>query len=338
MKDLTELTSMLPTGILDNLSRVVGESPVTTARALKTVVPATGYVISDYGSSETGARSLLDGLSNNRYQTVDAEGLGRSLTDPEGARRLMDSGSGFLQGILGNRGSGIVDALSSHSGVGSGAVSKLMALAAPLALGMISRHARENNLDAAGLSSFLGQQKSRLGQLLPGGIGNLLGAAPSPSRGLVTQGHAPTRPGTRWGWAIAAAVALIVAIGLLGRGNRRERVQGRTPTPVTVRTRAGDPALKDRLNAYFSSADPSRHFTIRDDDADVKELSDAMAAHPDASLVINAISSKPGGEAALRRANDVKDQLVKSGVPAPRIQTGTRVESGSDRLEATLTR
>jgi len=58
---------------------------------------------------------------------------------------------------------------------------KLMAMAAPIVMGVIGKHIKNKALDAVGLGNFLGSQKASLGSAMPSqltsqlGFGNLLG-------------------------------------------------------------------------------------------------------------------------------------------------------------------
>jgi hypothetical protein len=269
---------------------------------------------------------------------MDVEGLGRSLSDPEATQRLMSSSGGFLQNIVGGRMGGIVDALSTHTGMGGAGIMKLLSLAAPLVLGAISRRAREGNLDASSLSGFLSQQKSQLGQLLPAGVGNVLGF--SPSRSVVprqaVEPRVPQRPSMRLGWAIVALAALFAIITFMGRGNRRASVQGRTPTTVAARKATGEVPLKDNLNTWFAGAEPSGRFVLKDPDKSAADLSAALLAHPNAQISIESVGSSD--ETAMKRATMLKDKLVSQGVTPDRIDIRARVESGADRVEAVITK
>jgi hypothetical protein len=338
MENLTDMVSPFGGGMLENLSRFLGESPDATQRALKSVLPTAGYAVADYGSTQSGAQNLIDGFANQRLPAMDVEGVSRSLSDPDATQRLMSSSGGFLQNIVGGRMGGIVDALSTQTGMGGAGIMKLLSLAAPLVLGSISRRVREGNLDAGSLSGFLSQQKTQLGQLLPGGVGNVLGASASRSvvpRSPVEQ-RVPQRSSMRLGWAIVALAALFAVITFMGRGNRRASVQGRTPTTVGARKATGELPLKDNLNTWFSGAEPSGRFVLKDPDRSAADLSAALLAHPNAQISIESAASSD--ETAMKRATSLKDKLVSQGVPADRIDIRSRVESGADHMEAVITR
>ena len=102
------------------------------------------YAIADHGSSETGARNLIDGLRSGAAPSLDVDDAGTVLADPRASHDLMTSSQGFLERTMGGKLSGFVDGLASSSGVGRGIASKILAVVAPLALGAIAKRVRND--------------------------------------------------------------------------------------------------------------------------------------------------------------------------------------------------
>jgi outer membrane protein OmpA-like peptidoglycan-associated protein len=169
---------LLHGGLIESISRFVGGNPETTKKTLDAALPTTMYAIADHGSSEAGARGLLESLKSGQAPQLDVDGLGKTIADPEASDHLMATSGGFLEKLMGGKLGGLVSGLSSFGGGTSGMTSKLLALAAPLALGVIGRHAKEQGLDARGLSGFLGQQKGRIASMIPGPLRQLVGLSP----------------------------------------------------------------------------------------------------------------------------------------------------------------
>jgi outer membrane protein OmpA-like peptidoglycan-associated protein len=236
--DLSNLgQSFAQSGLLDSVSRFVGGSPDATKKTLNAAIPTTMYAIADHGSSELGARGLLDALNSGQAPQLDVNDLGRTLSNPQSTDKLLTESGGFLERTFGSKLTDIVGALSPFGGSDRSATTKLVALAAPLALGVVGRHARENSLDARGLAGFLSSQKSKVASLVPGPLRSLLGAgngqvaagaraeaparavseampsrAPEPARVAVVSrerpaAHAPRR--TPWLWALPILAGLI---------------------------------------------------------------------------------------------------------------------------------
>ena len=83
--------------------------------------------------------------------------------------------------VFGNNRGGIMGIMSKFLGLDGSMMGKLMAMAAPIVMGVIGKHIKNKALDAVGLGNFLGSQKSSLGAAMPSaltsqlGFGNLLG-------------------------------------------------------------------------------------------------------------------------------------------------------------------
>jgi outer membrane protein OmpA-like peptidoglycan-associated protein len=244
--------SLLSGGLLNTISRFVGGSPEATKKTFGAALPASMYAIADHGSTEVGARSLLDGLRSGQAPQMEVGDLERTLADPQASDRLMTSSGGFLERLLGNRAGGLFDALSSFGGLGSGACSKVMALAAPLAMGLIGRRAREGNLDAGGLSRFLRDQKPSLASQLPGPLRSVMGL-PAAERVVEPIGEErrrrevqPThitagRKRSWWPFVLAGLAALVGILWLAGRPRRAVAPTARGPEPVARQPREVTP-------------------------------------------------------------------------------------------------
>jgi outer membrane protein OmpA-like peptidoglycan-associated protein len=118
----------------------------------------------------------------------------------------------LLSNIFGGNHSGIVSMIARFAGIKESSVSSLMSLGLPVMLGMVGKHAQQNNLSSTGLAGFLSTQKDAVMRALPAGLSSML-----PMLGLGTVGSAfssasaakPARashadedsnmpPGTKW--------------------------------------------------------------------------------------------------------------------------------------------
>jgi outer membrane protein OmpA-like peptidoglycan-associated protein len=174
--DLSNLgQSFAQGGMLDTITRFVGGHPESTKKTLDAAMPTTMYALADHGSTEIGARGLLEGLRSGQAPQLDVADLGRTLGNPSASDRLLSDSGGFLDRTLGGKLGGMIGALSSFGGADRSVTGKLVALAAPIALGLIGKQVRENNLDAGGLAGFLGSQKSKVASLIPGPLRSMIG-------------------------------------------------------------------------------------------------------------------------------------------------------------------
>lgn len=146
---------------------------------------------------ETAAGSILGGLMKKSSSPSGANDIFKSVQDHDDGvldrlgdllgdgkeQDLMDSGNGVLEGVFGSDRSGMIGTIAKALGLDSGIIGKLLALAAPIVMGVVGRHVKSKALDAVGLGNLLGSQKSSLGGLLPSsltsslGFGDMLGDA-----------------------------------------------------------------------------------------------------------------------------------------------------------------
>jgi OOP family OmpA-OmpF porin len=327
-------------GMLDTISRFAGGEAETTRKTMHAAIPTTMLALAEHGSTEIGAGGLLAGLRSGEAPQLDVADL--PLSDPEASEKLLNTSSAFLDKTLGGKLQGIIGALSSHGGADRAVTSKLVALAAPLALGVIGRHAREHNLDAKGLAAFLAEQKPKVATMLPAPLRSLVGG--EQIREIAPQRAHVQRPLSPWVWALPLLAALFGIGWLLGRSVHAPHVQ----TPITQRlppqatvppvsgvaTRSMQP-VEDFL---ASGRTAPRRFSFEgltfapggtqlspEGEATARELAAALRAHPPATVRVEGYGDAELGRDANRelsqaRADSVKQALIADGVSADRIE------------------
>lgn len=149
------------------------------------------------GMFDTAAQSILGGLIKKASTPEGARDVFKAAQDQDdgildklgdilggGAQQqehFQKQGGGILDMVFGNNRGGIMGIIAKFLGLDGSIMGKLMSMAAPIVLGVIGKHIKAKALDAVGLGSFLGQQKSHLGSAMPSaltsqlGFGNLLG-------------------------------------------------------------------------------------------------------------------------------------------------------------------
>ncbi|MFK7770275.1 MAG: DUF937 domain-containing protein [Mariniblastus sp.] len=131
-------------------------------------------------STPDGARDVFDMAQKQDAGILDK--LGDILGDKEAAADLQKSGGGVLEGVFGKQQSGMMETIAKALGIEGNVMSTLLKVLAPVIIGVVGRYVKSKALDAAGLGSFLGEQKKSLdfmpSSLTEGlGFGNLLGNA-----------------------------------------------------------------------------------------------------------------------------------------------------------------
>jgi outer membrane protein OmpA-like peptidoglycan-associated protein len=180
MENISEVTARVLQGpLLERLSNQTHESQSAIKRGVEQAVPISiAGIAAHAGSSEQKAQDLLGALRSGTLPHVDAGGIAQATENPEAATHLVQSGSTFLRGILGNnKMDTAVDTVAGRSGVSRATASTLLGLAAPVVLHALGKHAGDRNLDARGLSQYLTEQGQRASSELPASTAGLFGEA-----------------------------------------------------------------------------------------------------------------------------------------------------------------
>ena len=206
------LMGMLGPQVIGPVASQLGESTETVQRGLQTgsaamlaglaaKVGQPGFMgqIFSLITNPANTSGALSGLTSN---------LG-SLASGVTSSPMGSLGSQFLSSIFGSNLSSVNDTIGRSTGLASSKVGSLLSMAAPLLLGVLGQHVRQNNLSAADLGNTLKAEAPSLQRFLPAGLGSLLGGVPS------TVAAAPAEvvaAGNRWLWPVIALVVLALAL------------------------------------------------------------------------------------------------------------------------------
>ncbi|HEV2710213.1 MAG TPA: OmpA family protein [Edaphobacter sp.] len=177
--------------------------------------------------------SLVSNPANSASSLSSAVSNLGSATPGGAGSTATDLGSRFLSTIFGSNTSAVSDAVGKTSGLDGSKASALLAMAAPLVLGFLGQHLRENNLSEGDLAGKLKAEIPSLQRFLPTGFGSLLGGA-SHVAAAVPAAIAPAAvaavgAGKRWLWPVIIIIAIILAC--LWYFNR-----AKAPAPEAVQT------------------------------------------------------------------------------------------------------
>jgi outer membrane protein OmpA-like peptidoglycan-associated protein len=178
MENIMDLSSVAFRGdTVERLSSRLHESRGATKRGIEGALPLSIAGLAEHASTEGNAASLLSTLKGGNYPHVEARDLSRVVADPAATDRVVQSGSGFLSRIFGNKVGALIDALAVQSGLSRSSATTMLGLATPLVLDTVGKEAKARNLDAAGLSHFLADQERRVSDRLPSNFARSVGGA-----------------------------------------------------------------------------------------------------------------------------------------------------------------
>ncbi|WP_303312272.1 OmpA family protein [Hymenobacter sp. BT730] len=244
-------------------STALGESESSVGTALRSVIPLALAAL--FGrAQQPGGTAEVYGMARQAHSTGILGNLGDLLggmtrgstmtADADGG--LLNRGAELLRSVLGSSYTPAIEQIGQQAGVKSSSIHSLLSMAVPVGLGLMGRHAAQNNLDEVGFGTYINSQRNSLsGALsrLPGGLGNMLAglglgaagaaasvgnaaagaarnvgstmsaAARNPSDTNRGAASVPERTATpaRWPWLLLALLAL-AALWYFMRGCNRE--------------------------------------------------------------------------------------------------------------------
>ena len=160
--------------MLDKVTSLLSEDKSSINTGLNTVLPSILGGMANKATDINGAQSLLTALTSGNHDGSIFSSLGSLLGGGSATQGLMNSGSGLVSSLFGNKLGGIVDFISSHAGIKSSSATSLMSLVAPLLMGSIGKQLG-GNASVATLMSLLGSQLPHIQAALPAGASKVLG-------------------------------------------------------------------------------------------------------------------------------------------------------------------
>jgi len=161
------LQSQLSDGLIDQLSKQIGAPQQQTRTAADSILSSLITGLAKNSQQPGGADALANALDNDHDGSLldnlnDLIGGKAQQANPRAA-----NGEGILKHILGGKQGNVMDMVSQISGLGQGKSGNLMAMLAPIVMGMLGKQKKQNGMDAGGIANILagalGQQQQRGG-------------------------------------------------------------------------------------------------------------------------------------------------------------------------------
>lgn len=159
---------------VNQLTQNLGANPTAVNSAIQMALPMILSGLAQNASNQEGAENL------NKALEKDHDGglldnlndfLGGGLQPPQEASRQTD-GIGILGHIFGGSQTQAAQKVSENTGLDIGQVAQLMITLAPVVMSFLGRKKQEKNLDAGGLSEWLGGKRRQIEESPQGGFLN----------------------------------------------------------------------------------------------------------------------------------------------------------------------
>ncbi len=155
------LQGQLSEGLVEQFANQLGGADKEqTASATSGIISMITSALAKNAATPEGAGALASALDRDHDGSILEDLMGYatgSMQQKEGLNTSMLNGAGILKHILGGKQSNAIDVISQMSGLQSDKTGNLMAMLAPIVLGMLGKQKRQNNLDQGGLADILNQ-------------------------------------------------------------------------------------------------------------------------------------------------------------------------------------
>jgi OmpA-OmpF porin, OOP family len=203
--------------LMSKAAGLIGESGDGTSKALSAALPMVLGGLASKSTSADGAAGLLGMITSGKTDGNMLGNLGSLLGGGEQSSGLMSMGTGLIGSLFGDKAGGMANALSSFAGIKSGSATGLMAIVAPILMGLIGKQVggMPGGASLGNLTSLLGGQKDHIAAAMPAGFGSLLGNVPG--LGAASAAVSGISGGATAATAAAATAATAAATGGIGR-------------------------------------------------------------------------------------------------------------------------
>ncbi len=159
------LMEQLGGGGVAQIGQSLGVSGADVTKVLAGALPVIMAGLNRQASTSNGAEGLLGALDRDHDGSIldDVAGF-------LGSAGAVAGGAGILGHVFGGGQTNVESAVSRSSGVDLASVGKIMAMAAPLVLGVLGKAKRQQGFDASGLAAALGQQQQAARQVSPSAV------------------------------------------------------------------------------------------------------------------------------------------------------------------------
>jgi len=279
----TILQSFSP-DVVGKLAATLGLEESSAQKGIAAAVPGLLASLANAVSGPGGAQKISAAISHAGDITDDSGDIVKSALDS--GRGVLETGWGSISSLLGNNAiEKLLSAVAQYAGLSQGSAKKLIAFLVPIVLAFLKREQESAGLNAKGLASFLGSQKSNIERAIPEGlIGRLAdsgvrqpspetrwpGRETTPATGLRRTAASPSPSRSSQSWAYWLVPALIIAGAALYLLPVTE--DSRTAQEINRNTKAAgeqaapkETAQTETLKAKTAAPGGSTAVTLQDD-------------------------------------------------------------------------
>jgi outer membrane protein OmpA-like peptidoglycan-associated protein len=208
------IKSYLTPELIQSSAQLLNENESAVAKAAGGLVPTILAGLLNKSQDASSNNSLFSSIS--QFDDGVLGKLGNLLGSGNLAENDPKDFSGrIMSSIFGDKVPAIINAVASFSGVKQSSASSLLGLAGPLVFGVLGKKIKQDGLNLSSFSQLLSSEKSSLMQLLPAGIGSVLGMQGISNTGFGSQGTVKESSGSSNNWWLPILLLLGIGAGIV---------------------------------------------------------------------------------------------------------------------------
>ncbi len=162
---LDSVSEQIGTAQIQAIAQQLGASPEQTERAIHMALPTILGALAKRVENEDGAAHVHAAVSEHSGGILD------SITGMLGnAGKDGSLGGSLLGSILGGRQSRVEQGIGKAAGLDAIKIGSLLAMLAPIVMGVLAKQARGSNMDPGGLAGMLRKERQSMEQKATGGL------------------------------------------------------------------------------------------------------------------------------------------------------------------------
>ena len=208
---LDSLKAYITPELIGSAAQMLGENENGISKAIGGLAPTILAGLLEKSSDTNAMSNLFSSISN--FDSGVLDNLGGLIGGGNLAHNDPKDTAGQLLGsIFGSKVPAITNAIAAFSGVKQSSASSLLGLAGPLVMGLLSKKISSGGLNLSGLVSLLAGEKSNILNMLPAGIGSVLGLSNIGTGAVNTGAASESTSGNRWLMPLLLLLGLGAAI------------------------------------------------------------------------------------------------------------------------------
>lgn len=240
---LDAVKGIISPNVVQQASQFIGQPVDKTRGAFATAIPTLLAGIVQKGSTESGARGLMDMIQGGGFDKVtDAQNLLQSAAkDPTGPANRS-----ILNSIFADNVGNVENLIAKKTGMNTAGSASILGMLAPVVMGVLGMKSR--GLGVSGLMNMLSQQKDSIMNAAPEGLTTLAQMKDVGARQVKRTSdyvgekmpHMETQK--KPNWLVPTIIAAVVLGGLYWFGKSRSQMDTRDTTRTTERAPVDTPA------------------------------------------------------------------------------------------------